>query len=122
MRHVPESRDVEMDPRIDYSGAVTGAVGLAGVTYALVDAGRHGFSATVAVASVVGLLAGLARSCGGAALDHPMVPLDIFASRQFTAANLVTFVVYAALGGLFFLLVVDLRWRAGSSRSRPASR
>ena len=34
-----------------------------------------------------------------------MMPLSIFASRQFSAANLVTFVVYAALGGVFFLLV-----------------
>ena len=38
-----------------------------------------------------------------------MVPLDIFQSRQFTVANLATFVVYGALGGLFFLLVVDLQ-------------
>ena len=113
LRHVPESRDSEMDPRIDYQGAVTGAVGLAGVTYALVDAGRHGFSPTVAVASVVGL-AGLAAFVWAEKhSDHPMVPLDIFASRQFTAANLVTFVVYAALGGLFFLLVVDLQVAGG---------
>ena len=38
-----------------------------------------------------------------------MLPLDIFASRQFTAANLVTVAVYAALGGAFFLLAVDLQ-------------
>ncbi len=44
-----------------------------------------------------------------------MVPLDIFRSRQFSAANLVTFAVYAALGGLFFLLVVDLQVVAGFS-------
>lgn len=38
-----------------------------------------------------------------------MLPLGIFASRQFTAANLVTFVIYAALGGALFLLAVDLQ-------------
>ena len=113
MRHVPESRDTEMDPRIDYQGAVTGAVGLAGVTYALVDAGRHGLSPMVVVAAAIGL-AGLVAFVGAEQhSDHPMVPLDIFASRQFTAANLVTFVVYAALGGLFFLLVVDLQVAGG---------
>ena len=44
-----------------------------------------------------------------------MLPLSIFASRQFTAANLVTFVVYAALGGVFFLLVVFLQVALGYS-------
>ncbi len=38
-----------------------------------------------------------------------MVPLGIFASRQFSAANLVTFAVYAALSGALFLLTVDLQ-------------
>ena len=44
-----------------------------------------------------------------------MMPLDIFASRQFSAANLVTFVVYAALGGVFFLLVAFLQISLGYS-------
>jgi EmrB/QacA subfamily drug resistance transporter len=108
-RYVPESRDVEMDKRIDYTGAVTGAVGLAGLTYALVDAGRHGFSATVAAAGLVGVLGLAAFIVIERRSKHPMIPMDIFASRQFTAANLVTFAVYGALGGLFFLLVVDLQ-------------
>jgi MFS family permease len=109
LRHVPESRDVEMDPRIDYAGVALGALGLAGLTYALVDAGSHGFSTTVALTGAIGL-AGLAAFIAAERhSEHPMVPLDIFSSRQFTAANLVTFVVYAALGGLFFLLVVDLQ-------------
>jgi EmrB/QacA subfamily drug resistance transporter len=109
LRHVPESRDVEMDPRIDYNGAVTGAVGLAGVTYALVDAGRQGFSATVLLTAAIGLAGLVTFVLAEQHSDHPMIPLDIFKSRQFTAANLVTFVVYGALGGLFFLLVVDLQ-------------
>ncbi|MDX6230541.1 MAG: hypothetical protein QOI76_3931 [Frankiales bacterium] len=109
MRHVPESRDVEMNPRIDYAGVALGALGLAGLTYALVDAGSHGFSTAVALTGAIGL-AGLAAFIAAERhSEHPMIPMDIFSSRQFTAANLVTFVVYAALGGLFFLLVVDLQ-------------
>jgi MFS family permease len=46
---------------------------------------------------------------------HPMLPLEIFSSRQFSAANGVTFVVYAALGGVFFLLVVVLQSALGYS-------
>ena len=40
---------------------------------------------------------------------HPMLPFGIFSSRQFTGANLVTFAVYAALSGVFFLVVVFLQ-------------
>jgi hypothetical protein len=40
---------------------------------------------------------------------HPMLPLDVFRSRAFTAANLATFAVYAALGGVFFLVVLNLQ-------------
>jgi EmrB/QacA subfamily drug resistance transporter len=109
MRHVPESMDTEMDPRIDYRGAVAGAVGLAGVTYALVDAGRHGFTVSVAVSTLIGAAGLVSFVAAEQRSSHPMVPLDIFRSRQFTAANLVTFVVYGALGGLFFLLVVELQ-------------
>jgi EmrB/QacA subfamily drug resistance transporter len=109
MRHVPESRDVEMDPRIDYAGVGLGALGLAGLTYALVDAGSHGFSTTVALTGAIGV-AGLAAFIAAEGhSEHPMIPLDMFKSRQFTAANLETFVVYGALGALFFLLVVDLQ-------------
>src|SRR5205085_3912154 len=44
-----------------------------------------------------------------------MLPLDIFRSRQFTSANLVTFVVYGALGGALFLLPIELQRAAGFS-------
>ena len=46
---------------------------------------------------------------------NPMLPLDIFASKQFTAANLVTFAVYTALGGFFFLFVAFLQVSLGYS-------
>src|SRR5207248_11281845 len=47
--------------------------------------------------------------------SNPMLPLDVFRSRQFTAANLVTFVVYAALGGSLFLLPIQLQRVVGFS-------
>jgi MFS family permease len=40
---------------------------------------------------------------------HPMLQVGMFASRQFRSANLVTFAVYAALGGTLFLLAIDLQ-------------
>ena len=114
LRHVPESADREMDPRLDVAGAALGALGLAGTTYGLVGLG-DGVTAVGALALGLGL-AGLA---GFVVVErrssHPMLPLEVFASRQFTAANLVTFAVYAALGGVFFLLVLHLQVVAGFS-------
>ncbi|KPC73693.1 major facilitator transporter, partial [Streptomyces sp. NRRL WC-3753] len=45
----------------------------------------------------------------------PMLPLSIFSSRLFTSVNLVTFCVYAALGGFMFLAAIQLQVVAGYS-------
>src|SRR5207302_1495363 len=100
-RHVPESRDPEAAPRLDLLGAVLGALGLAGITYALIGAG-DGWSPSTLVSGALGLAAVAAFVVNERRSTHPMLPPAIFASQQFTAANLVTFVVYAALSGVFF--------------------
>ena len=41
--------------------------------------------------------------------SHPMVPPALFASRQFSAANAMTLLVYAALGAVFFFLTLQLQ-------------
>ena len=116
IRHVPESRDPGMAPGLDITGAVLGALGLAGVIYALTEAGNRGWSAPVVVVTgLVGVVALGAFVVVEARSPHPMLPLDIFRSRQFTAANLVTFVVYGALGGALFLLPIELQRAAGFS-------
>lgn len=115
VRHVPESRDPAAGHAIDVAGAVLTAIGLAGVTWALIEAGERGANALTLSAGLVGL----ASLVGFVALERrvrdPMLPLDIFDSKQFTAANLVTFVVYASLGVMFFLLVVYLQQVLGYS-------
>ena len=113
LRHVPESYDREMDPRLDVAGAVLGAVGLAGTTYALVRLGDGRPAARTVVAGVLGVAGLVAFVLVERRSSHPMLPVDVFASRQFTAANLVTSAVYAALGGVFFLLVLHLQVVAG---------
>ena len=115
-RHVPETRDEGMVPGIDVSGALLGALGLAGIIYALTEAGDKGWTAPVVVVTgLLGVFALGAFVAVEARSPHPMLPLDIFKSRQFTAANVVTFVVYGALGGAFFLLPLELQRAAGFS-------
>jgi len=109
LRYVPESRDTESVGGIDVSGAVLTAVGLAGVSWALIAAGERGATASTLTAGAIGV----AALAGFLAVErrsrHPMMPLEIWRSRQFTAANLVTFVVYAAISINFFLLSVALQ-------------
>nr|AVR52584.1 MFS transporter [Streptomyces sp. FXJ1.235] len=113
LRHVPESGDGRRHGRFDVLGAVLGAVALALVTYALIEA-RSG-SLVVAVTAVAGLACGVAFVMVERRRPDPMMPLGIFASRQFTAVNLVTLCVYAAFGGFFFLSAVQLQVVAGYS-------
>jgi EmrB/QacA subfamily drug resistance transporter len=114
-RHVPETRDPMASGRLDLRGAVLATVGLAGTTYALIEAPERGASAPVLIAAIGGVLALVAFFAGERTATEPMLPLEIFRSRQFSAANGVTFVVYAALGGFFFLLVSFLQISLGYS-------
>lgn len=117
LRVVPESRaSGAHDSQLDVGGAVLGAVGLAGVSWVLLEGARRGWGdpATVgvalgAVAAVVLFLMHERRT------QNPMLPLSVFKNRQFSAANAVTLLVYAALGGVFFLLSLHLQTALGYS-------
>ncbi len=114
-RHVPETRDPDAPDRLDGLGAALAAIGLGGTTYALIQVPDQGLSAPIVVAAVAGVLALVAFIRTERRSPHPMMPLGLFSSRQFSAANAVTFVVYAALSGVFFLLVSFLQIAAGYS-------
>jgi EmrB/QacA subfamily drug resistance transporter len=115
-RHVPESRDPTASHHIDVAGAALGALGLGGLTYGLIAWQGRGFTAPVVLFSlgvgVAGLVAFLLRERFS---KDPMLPLGIFSSALFSATNAVTFAVYAALGGVFFWLVLNLQVVAGFS-------
>lgn len=113
LRHVPESRDPRAGGRFDVAGAVLGAAALALLTYALIEA--RSASAPVIGAAVGGVLLAAAFVWVERRRAHPMVPPDVFSSRQFTAVNLVTLCVYGAFGGFFFLFVLQLQVVSGYS-------
>jgi EmrB/QacA subfamily drug resistance transporter len=114
LRHVPETRNAGAGRRLDVLGAVAGAAGLAGLTYGFTGWTALGPTAP-AVLAALGI--GVAGIVGFVQVERraadPILPLGVFASRTFTAANLVTFAVYAALGGVFFLVTLNLQIVAG---------
>ena len=116
-RRVPESADPGVrGERLDYAGAALAAAGLAGVTYALTQGPQDGWGEAGTVAAAAAGVAGLAAFVVVEARGrHPLLPLDLFRSRLFTAANAMTFVVYAALGAALFLLPIQLQQVAGYS-------
>jgi EmrB/QacA subfamily drug resistance transporter len=115
-RHIPETRDETITGALDLRGSALATVGLAGVTFALIQTPDHGVGSPMVVAALTLGIAGLAAFVHTERRSaQPMLPLSIFESRQFTSANLVTFVVYAALGAVFFLLVVFLQVALGYS-------
>lgn len=106
-RHLPESRDENAPQHLDVVGAILVAVGLGTLTYSLI---APSIIAGVVGAVVLGIFVVVEMRSA-----HPLVPPSLFASRVFTAANLVTFAVYTALGGVFFLLLLQLQLVSGYS-------
>jgi EmrB/QacA subfamily drug resistance transporter len=106
--HVPESSDTESQG-LDWWGAILGAFGLGALVYGLIESSRLGFGDR----SVIAALATAAALLGlfliiEARVPNPMLPLALFRSRTFTGANLMTFLLYGALGGTLFFLPLNL--------------
>ena len=112
--HVPENRDPAATAPIDVTGGALVTLGLIGLTYGLIEGpGGHWTEPLV----LAGLFGGLALLAAFLWWEHrtpsPMLPLNLFASGQFTSANVVTFVVYGGIGGALFLLPIQLQEVSG---------
>src|SRR6266436_1234408 len=106
---VPESRDENQKERLDWLGAALGTIGLGSLVYGLIESSRLHFGHPAVVAALTGggfflmvLLLVEART------KNPMLPLALFRSRDFTGANLLTLLLYSALGGTLFFLPLNL--------------
>jgi EmrB/QacA subfamily drug resistance transporter len=114
LRHVPESRAGVGGTPLDLPGALLAAAGLGSLTYGLSRWAELGAGAPeVQLALVGGVLTLLGFLAWERAAAEPMLPLGLFLVPRFGVTNLVTFLVYAALGGVFFWLVVALQVVSG---------
>ena len=107
VRHVPESRDPTAVSRLDPLGAALTVVGLGALTFGLIE---RNIGVGIGGLVLLGLFVAVERRS-----DHPMLDLSVFGSAQFTGANIVTFVMYGALSGAFFVIVLSLQGGMGYS-------
>ena len=107
---VPESRDPQqLHAKLDMTGALLATTGLGGIVFAFIEAPTRGWlSAAVLLALAVGIASLVAFVRVEQVQTHPMLPLRLLRSRNFAGANLLTLMLYAALGGGLFFLPLNL--------------
>src|ERR1700730_5947036 len=119
--HVPESRNSAASS-IDWLGALLATLGLGGVVYGFIESTNLGWAQPLVFGSLVAGFASLiAFAFVEAKVSSPMVPLSLFKSRSFSAANLLTLFLYAALGIFFFLYPMNLIQVQGYSHTQTGA-
>jgi EmrB/QacA subfamily drug resistance transporter len=108
LRHVPESFGGETT-KVDWLGSLLAALGLGALVYGLIESSRLGFgNPSVVVVLVAAPALMVIFLLAEARVSQPMLPLGFFRSRTFAGANLLTFLLYGALGGTLFFLPLNL--------------
>jgi EmrB/QacA subfamily drug resistance transporter len=114
LRAVPEGRGRDPEAKVDFVGATLCALGLAAMTFGLIEQPLRGWGSP----AVFGTLGGGALLFASflvweSRTAHPMLPLGLFRRRNFALGNFETFSMYGGLGLLFFFLVLFLQQVAG---------
>jgi EmrB/QacA subfamily drug resistance transporter len=116
---VPRQERTGPRPRVDFAGAVLCVFGLGGPVFALIEEPRRGWGDPLIDMSLVAGLALLGTFVWWERrAPRPMLPLGLFARRNFSFANLETLTVYAGLSTLTFFLVLFVQQLAGYSALR----
>jgi EmrB/QacA subfamily drug resistance transporter len=107
--HVPESRAAAVGKGLDVWGALLATLALGGIVYAFIEApGQRWSAGSVRLALLGGIVAGAAFVVVELRKRAPMLPLGLFRNRNFGGANLLTLLLYAALGGALYFFPLNL--------------
>ncbi len=106
--------DTRTPGHVDLPGAALCALGLGGPVFALIEQPRYGWGSSIVLVPLIGGLALLGVFVAWERRSpQPMLPLELFRSRNFTAGNLTTLALYGGLGVALFFLVVFLQQVGG---------
>ena len=119
---VAESRDEHITGPLDWQGAALATLGLGALVYGLIEASAVGFGSPLVLGALVlgagGLVAFVVAETRSSA---PMMPLSLFRSRTFAGANLLTLLLYGALGGALYFLPFNLQQTQGYSPAQAGA-
>jgi EmrB/QacA subfamily drug resistance transporter len=105
LRYMDESRDPSRTGRIDWIGALLAVTGLGGIVLGLLEWPPLGSDHPLVIGSLVAGTLSLALLIVAEHKEQsPMMPLHLFESRSFSLANLLTLLLYGALGVVLFLV------------------
>ena len=122
LRGVPEADAAHRPLRLDVRGAMLAVIGIGGVSYALIDGAASGWiNPGVIAAASLGTVSLMALLPVERHAPAPMLPLSLFASRQFSAVNVTTILFYGALSAASYLLVLQLQLQLGYSASQAGA-
>jgi hypothetical protein len=108
-RRVPESRGGDVAARLDPWGAALATIALGGIVYAFIEAPTQGWaSVPVTAALILGIGASIAFVIVELRVSSPMLPLSLLRIGNFGGANLLTLLLYAALGGGLYFFPLNL--------------
>jgi EmrB/QacA subfamily drug resistance transporter len=108
LRHIAENSELQRT-RVDWLGAILAALGLGALVYGLIESSQVGFNdRSVIVTLALGIVVLILFLFVESRISQPMLPLTLFRSRTFAGTNLLTFLLYAALGGTLFFLPLNL--------------
>ncbi len=113
-RWVPESRDEEIDPRLDWLGVLTLMFGLGGLLFSIIEGPHLGWtSPLITFTIIVGLIGSIAFVITEQRVPSPLLPLRLLRNKKFSGVNLMTIVLFAGFGGPFFFLSLNLQQAQG---------
>jgi EmrB/QacA subfamily drug resistance transporter len=119
---VPESRDdTRQGTPPDVLGSLLAVAGLGALTYGLITAGERGWNGSALGATLAGVLGLILFVVWEARSRSPMLPLSLFRSAGFASTNLLTFLLYGALGSALFFLPLVLIGALGFSATAAGS-
>ena len=106
---VPESRDEEAGGKLDWLGASLATLGLGGITFGLIESSNYGLDSPIVLAFIaIGILSLIAFVISQSRVPHPMMPLSLFRSSNFSGANLITLLLYGAFAVTLFFMPFNL--------------
>jgi EmrB/QacA subfamily drug resistance transporter len=106
---VPESSNKEDSKKLDLFGATLATLSLGALVYGLIESSRLGLQSPVVIGAMsAGVIIFAVFILVESRVQHPMMPLSLFSSRNFAGANLLTLFLYASLAGTLYFMPLNL--------------